>query len=61
MPLSWVDQINFLNIFLGSIEEKRQPSVLHLIPGAGAGFNAENDLTRLDAVVKIKNNVGSLF
>ena len=52
MPLSWVDQINFLNIFLGSREEMRQPSVVHLIPGAGAGFNAENDLTRLDAVVR---------
>ena len=51
-PLSRVDQINFLDIFLGSIEEKRQPSVLHLTPGAGPGFNAENDLTRLDAVVK---------
>ena len=52
MPLSWVDQINFLKIFLGSIEEKRQPSVLHLIPGAGAGLNAEMDLPRSDAVVK---------
>ena len=51
-PLSRVDQIDFLDIFLGSIEEKGQPSVLHLIPGAGAGLNAEMDLPRSDAVFK---------